>query len=259
MSHVAVTRDLHILHIHLTRPKKYNALSVEMYEVIAEALYDLNNDPALRVAVLSADGQHFTAGVELDKWAEIFGGERGWPLPEKGIDPFGMRGDTHKKPIIAAVQGYCFTWGVEVLLNTEIRVAASDTQFQMLEVQRGIYPCGGATIRLPRDIGWSNAQRYLLTGERWTAQQAQAWGMVQEITEPGAQIERALEIAKTIANAAPLAVQASLASSRYSLEHDVSECTGQIFESFAKIMKTKDAAEGVQSFIERRQAQFIGE
>ena len=116
------------------------------------------------MAVLSAEGRHFTAGVELDQWAGIFSSGEGFPVREGEVDPLGTAGDLHRKPVVIAVQGYCFTWGVEALLNTEIRVAASDTQFQMLEVQRGLYPCGGATMRLPREIGWGNAQRVLLIG-----------------------------------------------------------------------------------------------
>jgi enoyl-CoA hydratase len=258
MPQVEVRNDGHVTHVHLTRPEKYNALSLDMYAAISDALTRLDADPDLRVAVLSAEGKHFTAGVELDQWAPYFGGGKGWPIDAEHVDPMGFSGRQHRKPVIIAVQGYCFTWGVEILLNTEIRVAASDTQFQMLEVQRGLFPCGGATHRLPREIGWGNAQRVLLTGDRWTAEQALAWGMVQELTEPGAQIDRALEIAGSIADAAPLGVQGCLAATRYSLENDRQAAVQQCFESLVPVMASEDAAEGVQSFIERRKAVFQG-
>ncbi|MFT7286649.1 MAG: enoyl-CoA hydratase [Halieaceae bacterium] len=258
MTQVAVSTEGHVLHLHLTRPEKYNALSIEMYEILGEQLYRLENDPSLRVAVLSAEGKHFTAGVELDQWAPYFGGGKGWPVSENQIDPMGVNGPQHTKPVIIAVQGYCFTWGVEILLNTEIRVAANDTQFQMLEVQRGLFPCGGASFRLPKEIGWGNAQSVLLTGNRWSAEDALRWGMVQELTEPGAQIDRALEIASSVADAAPLAVQGLLRSSRYALENDRSATAQHIFRELGPIMSTEDAAEGVKSFIERRKAHFSG-
>jgi len=172
MAQVAIEAKDHILHIQLTRQEKYNALSLEMYRDIARALKRLTDDADLRVAVVSAEGKHFTAGVELDEWAPYFGGGEGWPVDNQCIDPMGVHGPQHGKPVIIAVQGYCFTWGVEMLLYTEIRVAAEDTKFQMLEVQRGLFPCGGATYRLPREIGWGNAQRVLLTGDRWTAEEA---------------------------------------------------------------------------------------
>lgn len=258
MSQVETRADGHVLHLHLTRPEKYNALSLEMYGALAEGLHRLNTEHGLRVAVVSAEGRHFTSGVELDQWAPIFGGGEGWPIGEGRIDPMGVNGPRHCKPIVMAVQGYCFTWGVEMLLNTEIRVAARDTQFQMLEVQRGLFPCGGATFRLPREIGWGNAQRVLLTGDRWSADDALRWGMVQELTEPGAQVDRALEIARSVADAAPLAVQALLEASRFAQGEDTDALARQIFTSLKPIMRSADAAEGVQSFIERRKAVFEG-
>jgi enoyl-CoA hydratase len=229
-----------------------------MYHALGENLYRLNNDPDLRVAVVSAEGKHFSAGVELDQWAPYFGGGKGWPISDGEIDPMGVNGPLHSKPIVMAVQGYCFTWGVEMLLNTEIRVAASDTQFQMLEVQRGLFPCGGATFRLPRQIGWGNAQRVLLTGDRWSAEDALRWGMVQELTEPGQQIDRALELARSVADAAPLAVQALLQASRHALNENRDDLSQQIFTALEPIMRSEDAAEGVQSFVERRKAVFKG-
>ena len=258
MPQVRTHVDKHILHLHLTRPEKYNALSLDMYAGLGEGLKRLNEDPELRVAVISAEGKHFTAGVELDQWAPYFGGGEGWPIGDGRIDPMGVTGPRHRKPVVMAVQGYCFTWGVEMLLNTEIRVAASDTQFQMLEVQRGLFPCGGATFRLPREVGWSNAQRVLLTGDRWSAEEALRWGMIQEITEPGAQVDRALALARKVADGAPLAVQALLEASRFAQNEDRDALSRQIFTALKPIMASEDAAEGVQSFIERRKAVFKG-
>lgn len=258
MSQVSTRVDRHILHLHITRPEKYNALSLEMYAELGEGLKRLNEDAELRVAVVSAEGKHFSAGVELDQWAPYFGGGEGWPIAEGRIDPMGMNGPRHRKPVVIAVQGYCFTWAVEMLLNTEIRVAASDTQFQMLEVQRGLFPCGGATFRLPREIGWSNAQRVLLTGDRWSAEEAYRWGMIQELTEPGDQVDRALALAQKVAEGAPLAVQALLDASRFAQNEDRGALSRQIFTSLKPIMASEDAAEGVQSFLERRQAVFQG-
>jgi enoyl-CoA hydratase/carnithine racemase len=248
----------HVLHLHITRPEKYNALSLEMYAALGEELHRLNTDDELRVAVISAEGKHFTAGVELDQWAPYFGGGEGWPIEPGRIDPMGVNGPQHTKPLVIAVQGYCFTWGVEMLLNTEIRIAAKDTQFQMLEVQRGLFPCGGATYRLPREIGWGNAQRVLLTGDRWSADDALRWGMVQELTEPGAQIDRAMAVARSVSDAAPLAVRALLEASRFARDENREALSHQIFTSLAPVMQSEDAAEGVQSFLERRKAVFKG-
>ena len=258
MSQLEVRAEGHVLHIHLTRPEKYNALSIEMFRGLAEAYERLESSPELRVAVLSAEGRNFTAGIELDEWAPIFASKEGWPVAPDAVDPFGFSGRLHSKPVVIAVQGYCFTWGVEILLNTEIRVASTDTLFQMLEVQRGIYPTGGATYRLPKEIGWGNSQRVLLTGDRWSAEDALRWGMVQELAEPGTQIDRALALAQSVADAAPLGVQGCLKACRFGLEAEREAAVKQCFEDIAPVMASEDAAEGIRSFLERRKAVFTG-
>jgi len=260
MAHVETSTEGHILLIRINRAEKYNALSPEMYHDMGKALMRLNSDPELRVAVLYAEGKHFTAGVELDKWAPIFGSGNAFPVGEDEIDPMGLTGERHTKPVIIAVQGYCFTWGVEILLNTEIRVAARDTQFQMLEVQRGLYPCGGATLRLPVEAGWGNAQRVLLTGERWSAEEAYRWGMIQELVEPGEQFNKAMEIAQSVAKAAPLGVQGVLKATRFSAAHPHNQeaSVQQFMADLKPVMQSEDAAEGVNSFMERREAVFKG-
>lgn len=258
MSHIETSRDGHVLLIRINRPEKYNALSPDMYHAMGRALRELNDDPALRCAVLHAEGRHFTAGVELDLWAPIFGSGNAFPVADGEIDPFGLTGERHAKPVVIAVQGYCFTWGVEILLNTEIRIAARDTVFQMLEVQRGLYPCGGATLRLPKEIGWGNAHKVLLTGERWSAEDAYRWGMVQEVVEPGEQFAKALEYAHRIADCAPLGVQGLLKSARTALVEDHETAVRQMFRDLVPVMTSEDAKEGVQSFLERRKAVFQG-
>ncbi len=258
MEPVQVRKNGHVLLIELCRPEKYNALSPTMFRQLADALGWLSREPELRVAVLHAQGKHFTAGIELDLWAPLFASGSPFAVAPGAVDPMGLSGPRHAKPLIIAVQGYCFTWGVEVLLNCEIRVAARDTQFQMLEVQRGIYPCGGATLRLPREIGWGNAQKVLLTGERWSAEQALRWGMVQDVVEPGEQLGRALAYAEQIARCAPLGVQGALKSARTFESADHDSAVRQMFADLVPVMQSEDAAEGVRSFIERRAAQFTG-
>ena len=192
-----------VLEIRVNRPEKLNALSPEMYGDLALALGRLDRDPELRVGLVYAEGKHFSAGVELDKWAPLFA-KGSFPVPEGGIDPFALSGPRCSKPVVMAAQGYCYTWGVEFMLTTDVRVAAEDTRFAMLEVKRGIYPCGGATLRLPQQMGWSNAQRYLLTGDAWSAEEAYRTGLVQQVVQPGEQLAAAREMARRLAAAAPL-------------------------------------------------------
>jgi len=196
--------------------------------------------------------------VELDKWAPIFGNGKGFEIGEGEIDPFGLRPERHSKPVVMAVQGNCFTWGVEMMLNTEIRVAADDTRFAMLEVKRGIFPCGGATLRLPQQMGWSTAQRYLLTGDFWYAEESHRLGLVQEVVPAGQQVDKAREIAQKIAAAAPLGVQNVLKSTRTAWNQGEAEAARHLFTDLLPVMQSADAAEGIRSFLERRDAVFTG-
>ena len=257
---INIKTEEHIMLIEIDRPKKYNAMTREMYTQMARAYYQLDHDDNLWVGVVYANGPHFTSGLELTDWSDAFGNAIGFPLGEENeIDPFYMMNETRcRKPIIYAVQGYCYTWGVEVMLNADIRVAASDTRFAMLEVRRGFFPCGGATFRLARDIGWSNAMRYLLTGDQWTAEDAYRMGLVQYVTEPGKQLEKAMELARKVASAAPLGVRNILRNGRIAESEGELAAKKTIYQDVAKVMKSEDMKEGLQSFIERRTAVFKG-
>ena len=257
---INIKTEGHIMLIEIDRPKKYNAMTREMYTQMARAYYKLDRDEDLWVGVVYANGPHFTSGLELTDWSDAFGNGDGFPLGgENEIDPFYiMNEDRCRKPIIYAVQGYCFTWGPEVMLNADIRVAASDTRFAMLEVRRGFFPCGGATFRLARDIGWSNAMRYLLTGDQWTAEDAYRMGLVQYVTEPGKQLEKAMELARKVASAAPLGVRSILQNSRTAELQGEKAAKETIFRDVAAVMKSEDMKEGLLSFIERRNAVFKG-
>ncbi len=258
MSHVRTVANNGILEIRIERPAKLNALSPDMYRDLCLALGVLDRDPALRVGLIVAQGKHFTAGIELDLWAPILADAEKFPVPAEGIDIFALSGPRCRKPLVMAMQGYCYTWGVEWMLNTDVRVAADDTRFAMLEVKRGIYPCGGATLRLPEQMGWANAQRYLLSGEPWDAAEAFRTGLVQEVVPAGEQEKAARKIAAQIAAAAPIGVQAILKSSRLARLKGEAEAARHIFDDMGAALESEDAKEGVRSFIERRAAVFTG-
>jgi enoyl-CoA hydratase len=251
------TRD-HLLLIGVRRQEKMNALSRDMYRTIARALYRLEHDPDLWVGVIWAEGPHFTSGVDLNDWKDAFASGTPFPVGPEELDPFSLTGPRLSKPLVIAVQGRCYTWGWELLLNTELRVAATDTRFAMLEVRRGFYACGGATLRLPKEIGWANAQRYLLTGDELGAEDAYRLGLVQQLCAPGGQKDAAIALAERVAKAAPLGVQGSLRSSRTCMQDGEAAAVAPMFHGMAEVMKSEDAAEGVRSFVERREAVFRG-
>ena len=234
----------HVLAIGLNRPAKRNAFTRQMLDQLGLAYATLHRDHSLRCGVLHAHGDHFTGGLDLAE----FGIEDPLALAPcvGGIDPLGIHGERCPKPVIVAVQGICFTIGIELMLAADIRIAAPGTRFAQLEVKRGLYPLCGATYRLPLECGWGNAQRWLLTGDEFDAAEAYRIGLVQEVCEDP--LARALAMADGIAEQAPLAVQASLASSR----------TGRVSDWLPAVTASEDFQEGVRSFQERREARFTG-
>lgn len=254
-----ISREIrgHLFLIGIDRPAKRNAFSWEMLSDLSAAFGEYEQDPELRCAVLFAHGDHFTAGLDLMSVVPML--VQGEPLFQPGsIDPWGVHGPARSKPLVCAVQGYCLTLGIELALAADVVVAAQDTRFAQIEVKRGIFPFGGATIRFPQVAGWGNAMRYLLTGDEFTAQEALSMGLVQEVVDTGEQLGRALEIAGTIAQQAPLGVQATIASARAALSAGFDEAARGLLPQIMDLLKSEDATEGFKSFVERRPAKFKG-
>lgn len=254
---VTLERRGPLLLMGLDRVAKRNAFDLPMYHALAHAYATLDADPDLFAGVLFAHGDHFTAGLELTQFAPVFA-SGAWQIPEGALDPVGLTGRRVRKPIVGAVQGICFTIGIELLLATDIRVASSTVRFGQIEVKRGIYPVGGATLRFPREVGWGNAMRWLLTGDEFGADEALRIGLVQEVTAPGQELARAVAIAEVIAAQAPLGVQATLASSRLALPAREEEAARRLLPDLQPILASDDVKEGLASFVERRKATFRG-
>lgn len=242
--------------IALDRPAKLNGFSRAMLTGLAEAYTEFERDERYRVAVLHGVGDNFTAGLELDKVVGQMGDEDFWPA--ECVDPLARRPPLRTKPVVTAVQGYCFTIGIELMLAGDIGIAAESTQFSQLEVGRGVMATGGATIRMVERAGWGNAMAHLLTGDRFSAMEALRCGFVQEIVPDGEQLDRALKIARVIADQAPLAVRATLANARKAVHQGPDAAMAEFRQVQARLLASEDAKEGVASFTERRQARFSG-
>ena len=248
----------HILLIGLNRPEKYNGYTPTMATELVSAFTRLDEDDALRVGVLFGHGDHFTAGLDLPKWTERMGNsDRSRSAPSSKVDPVGL-GRRCRKPIVTAVQGITYTFGIEVALAGDIIVAADNCRFSQLEPARGIHATGGATFRFVERGGWGNAMYHLLTCDEFDAAEALRVGIVQEVVPAGQQLGRAMEIAQRISEMAPLAIQETKASARRWLYEGSDACIQALAPTQAKLMATEDAKEGVASFVERRSAVFKG-
>lgn len=254
---VATERDGHVFQIVLDRAHKMNAFDLRMLRELSQAVTEYEADDSLRCAVLCANGDNFTAGLDLaEVGPAVAGGER--LFPEGAVDVLGLHEPKRKKPLIMAAQGWCLTIGIELMLAADIRLCAEGTRFGQIEINRGIFPFGGATIRLPQIAGWGNAMRWLLTGDRFDADEALRIGLVQEVTPADQLRDKALEIARTVAKRAPLGVQATIRSSRTAAHEGVDAAIAELLVIARELMNTEDAAEGVRSFIERREGNFKG-
>ncbi len=241
----------------LDRPEKRNAFDLRMLRELAAAYTAYEDDENARCLLLFAEGDHFTAGLDLAEVGPAVKG--GAPLfPEGSVDPLGLHGRRRTKPVVMAVSGYCLTIGIELLLAADVRVAADDTRFGQIEINRGIFPFGGATIRLPRSAGWGDAMRWLLTGDLFHAAEAKRIGLVQEVVPAGSQREKAQTIAETIAKRAPLGVRATLESAWLTDEKGPEAAAADLLRQARALMDSEDAAEGLRSFVERREASFRG-
>lgn len=243
--------------IGIDRPAKLNGFTPSMLRGLAQAYTGFEREPQARCALVFAHGAHFTAGLDLPKVAPRLGADT-LAAEEGEVDPFGLRPPFRTKPVVVAVHGVCFTLGIELMLAADVVIAAADTRFAQLEVGRGLVPTGGATVRMVERAGWGNAMRYLLTGDEFDAQTALRLGFIQEIVEPGRQFERALEIARRIADQAPLALTAVIGNAGVALRQGPAAAVALFGPTQRKLLASGDFQEGLRSFTEKRAPRFSG-
>lgn len=257
MPEILYEKKKHLAIIQINRPEKRNAFTVEMFHQIGNAFAEAEADDDVRCTVVHAAGPDFTAGLDFVSVAPAWAsGER--PYLEGMVDPWGVDGEKRTKPLVTAVHGHCFTLGFELVLASDVSVAARGTIFALLEVRVGIYPAGGGTFRFVQAAGWGRAMRYVLTGDEFDAEEAYRMGVLQELVEPGKQLDRALEIAGRIASAAPLGVRGALRSARVSVEQSEAAAIERVVPDIQALSQTEDAQEAVMAMIEQREPKFEG-
>jgi enoyl-CoA hydratase len=259
-----VEQEGHVLVVTLNRPEAKNAFSPEMLLGMYRAWRLLDEDDDLYCAILTANGDTFCAGMDLKAGAD--GGQRSTEefmavmaeVPNVHWQAL-LRDNRPDKPLILAVEGYALAGGTEILQGTDIRVAAENAIFGVTEVARGLYPMGGSTIRLRRQIPYCLAAEMLLCGEHITAQQALQFGLINRVVPPGQALVGAREYAGKICSNGPLAVRAVIRSLR---EHQ--ECLPEADAMAASdglagpVFASADAKEGMKAFKEKRKAIFTG-
>src|SRR5688572_25964064 len=256
-----VERDGHILTLVMNRPEAKNAFSAEMLVRMVDAWEEIDADPEVRVAILTGADNTFCAGADLktmfggqndDEWSQRFASDA--DMAWKAL----LRHYQLTKPLIAAVEGYAVAGGTEILQATDIRVAGEAAQFAVAEVKWGLFPLGGSTVRLRRQIPYTIAADILLTGRRITAREALDFGLIGYVVPDGSALEKAREIAAVVAANGPVAVQGVLRSLRET--EGLAEDDALDLESMIgmEVFKSEDAKEGPVAFMEKRPANFQG-
>jgi enoyl-CoA hydratase/carnithine racemase len=239
--------------ITFNRPAKLNSLLPESFELLARYSAAVQDDDNVRAVVVTGAGERaFSVGGDL---AEVI------PRANAGenvvvLDPAKRFFSDVFKPVIAAVNGACVAGGLEIMLGTDLRIASAEATFGLAEVRVGVVPAAGTHVRLPRQIPWAIAMQMLLTGEPIDAARAYEVGLVNEILPAADVLPRAQELARSVAQCAPLAVRtakeiavrALALEQGFALEHALAE----------RALRSDDAREGPLAFIEKRTPHFTG-
>jgi enoyl-CoA hydratase len=243
---VRVERDGAVLVVTIDRPQAKNAINTAAAEGIGAAMDQLDTDDSLFVGVLTGAGGVFSAGMDLKAF---LAGEKP-QVPGRGFA--GLVEQPPAKPLIAAVEGPALAGGFEIALACDLIVAGEGASFGLPEVRRGLLAGGGGLLRLPRKAGLPRATEWALTGDRISAADAHAAGVVNRLVPAGEALEAALDLARQIAGNGPLAVQGTKRILSEGQGWPAEEAFARQWEVYAPIRASEDAKEGARAFTEKR-------
>jgi enoyl-CoA hydratase len=248
---ILTERQGRTLVITINRPEARNAFNTAVSQGLADAMDELDGTPELSVAIVTGAGGNFCAGMDL----KAFMAGEVPSVPGRGI---GFTEQPPRKPIIAAVEGYALAGGTEIVLATDLVVAARNAKFGIPEVKRGLVAAGGGLLRLPHRIPYQKALELALTGDSFTAEEAANWGFVNVLTEPGEALAGALALAERITKNGPLAVAVTKEVIVKSAGWSEDEMWRKQQELITPVFSSKDAMEGATAFAEKRAPNWTG-
>jgi enoyl-CoA hydratase len=255
VSTIKIMREAPIATVQLDRPEVLNALSEELMDELVTALETLDAEGDIRCIIITGNEKAFAAGADIKK---SFVDATPASMLEQDLTTRWERVRRIRKPIIAAVSGYCLGGGCELAMTCDIIVASETAQFGQPEVNLGIIPGAGGTQRLTRAVGKYRAMDIILTGRRVKADEAKAIGLAAQVYPAASWLEDAKALARTIAEKPPIAVR--LATEAIDLAWNSTLDAGLEFErkAFYLLFSTEDKKEGVDAFVNKRKAVFKG-
>lgn len=244
----------HVALVRLNRPKELNALNLQLMTELRQSLEELDADDEVRVIILTGDRRAFAAGADIKQMA-------GKTATDMLIaDQFSTWDKIRKikKPIIAAVSGFALGGGCELAMHCDMIIASESAKFGQPEIKIGVMPGAGGTQRLTRAIGKVKAMELVLTGKFITAQQAEAWGLVNRVVPEELYLDEALKLAKEVAAQSPIAVRLAKEAINHVDESFLGEGLHLERKNFYLLFATEDQKEGMNAFIEKRAPNFAG-
>jgi enoyl-CoA hydratase len=259
-----------VAYVTLNRPQRRNALNLPAMRLLALAWTDFREDPETWVAIVTGGGDRdFCVGADLKEFIpavteqidelstfdkSLLGEDFDARAPLVAV----LREGDLFKPVIAAVNGICSAGGMELLQGTDIRIASENATFSVAEVKRGLFPGGGSTVRLPRQIPYARAMEILLTGDPISAQEAYDLGLVNQVVPRSQLMDAAQRMAERILENGPLAVQAIKESVQKGMGMTVPDAMEFELQQAARVFATEDAKEGPLAFLQKRKPNWKG-
>jgi len=245
-----------ILTLTLNRPDKLNALNSEVLKTLGEVLSRVKKDSEIKGIILTGSGKAFCAGADINRLADC-DAQTGYEFALEGQTVFRQL-ETLGKPSIAAINGFAFGGGCELVISAAIRIASTKAQFGQPEVKLGIIPGYGGTQRLARLIGKGRALDMCLTGRFIKADTALNWGLVSDVVEEEALLSQAKKQLNTILSMGPLAIQGVMETIDHGYDMSLTDALHLEAVRFAKLCASEDKNEGVSAFLQKREAEFKG-
>ncbi|MFC1895347.1 enoyl-CoA hydratase-related protein [Thermodesulfobacteriota bacterium] len=258
--YILYEKEDRIAYVTINRPEVLNSLHPPAHDELWDVWCDFRDDPELWVAIFTGAGERaFSAGNDLKATAEMF--EQGPYLPPL-LPPGGFGGITNRfdcsKPIIAAVNGYAMGGGFEMVLSCDIAVAAEHARFALPEPRVGLMAAAGGVHRLPRQIPQKIAMGMILTGKQLTAEEANRFGLVNEVVPMSELKSTAERWAKEVMECSPLSVRASKEAAMMGLDLPLEAAVNNQYYAFQQMMYSEDFIEGPKAFAEKRPPQWKG-